>query len=72
MINTFAHIQAPPLLSLWRSVHGFWLGGACSLLFLFVWMTGELLLALTRLNMRKKKEMAQNTGMERKKKNYPE
>lgn len=46
VLNTFAHIQAPIVLSLWRSLHGLWLGGLCGLLLLGVWMTCELLLTV--------------------------
>ncbi len=38
VLNTFAHVQAPVALSLWRSLHGFWLGGLVGLLLLLAWV----------------------------------
>ncbi len=55
VLNTFAHIQAATVLSLWRSFHGLWLGWLCGLLLLFLWMKGELLFSLGGLYRRMKK-----------------
>ena len=41
ILNTFAHIQAPLALSLWRSLHGFWLGVIAALILLLVWTLVE-------------------------------
>jgi len=62
LLNTFAHIQAPIVLSFWRSLHGFWLGGLCGLLLLFVWTFGELLAAAVRSEKAPKKWNKEEKG----------
>lgn len=37
VVNTFAHITAPPGLSLLRSVHAFWIGYICGFVYLVIW-----------------------------------
>ena len=37
VVNTFAHITAPPGLSLLRSVHAFWIGCICGFVYLVIW-----------------------------------
>lgn len=60
VLNTFAHIQAPTVLSLWRSFHGLWLGWLCGLLLLFLWRKGELLLSLARRGLQKDEKRKEN------------